>query len=85
MPGIGKKTAERLIIELRDKLGDLPVAGHKATSSGSQGTTPAAEAVQALQSLGYKPVECQRMVRDVNQEGMSAEEIIRKALKARVK
>ncbi|HMB59397.1 MAG TPA: Holliday junction branch migration protein RuvA [Xanthomonadales bacterium] len=86
IPGIGKKTAERIIIELRDKLeGLLPSNG-----SGLPGSTPrpagaASEATHALSSLGYKPQEASRMVRSVAQAEMSAEEIIRLALKSTVK
>jgi len=86
IPGIGKKTAERIIVELRDKLeGLLPSAG-----SGLPGSTPrpagaASEATHALSSLGYKPQEASRMVRSIAQAEMSAEEIIRLALKSTVK
>jgi Holliday junction DNA helicase RuvA len=81
MPGIGKKTAERIIMELRDKLGDINVSAVGAAIS----TDPATEASHALASLGYKPAEVSRMVRAVAEAGMPAEEIIRKALQTRVK
>jgi Holliday junction DNA helicase RuvA len=79
LPGIGKKTAERIIIELRDKLEDLPAAlpGAPGTADGSGAV---AEAAGALKGLGYKPAEVSRMVREVAEPGMSAEDIIRKAL-----
>lgn len=87
LPGIGKKTAERIIMELRDKLeginvgtgGGLPVGGAAIS------TDPVSEASHALASLGYKPAEVSRMVSAVAQAGMDAEEIIRKALQTRVK
>jgi Holliday junction DNA helicase RuvA len=79
LPGIGKKTAERIIIELRDKLDDLHLPGGPA--SASPGTPDAVrEASEALRSLGYKPAEIGRMVRDVAEQDMAAEEIIRRAL-----
>lgn len=82
LPGIGKKTAERLIIELKDKIdtSDLPVTSMPGGASVSGG--PAGEAVRALGSLGYKPQEAQRMVRAVMKADMSAEDIIRAALRS---
>jgi Holliday junction DNA helicase RuvA len=87
LPGIGKKTAERIIMELRDKLEGLPigVGGGQAASGIPVSTDPATEASHALASLGYKPAEVTRMVRAVAEAGMDAEEIIRKALQTRVK
>ena len=81
LPGIGKKTAERIIVELRDKLQDLPasLAGIAGTGA-SGGTGVVAEATSALRALGYKPAEVTRMVREVAEPDMSVEEIIRKAL-----
>jgi len=86
LPGIGKKTAERIIIELRDKLDDLPAGG----ASVAGGATPAAgsalgEATNALIALGYKPQEAGRMARNVAKPDMSVEEIIRLALQTMVK
>lgn len=82
VPGIGRKTAERLVIELRDK---LPKESPPAPASGVDGPPPPAdpisEAVSALVSLGYKPNEASRAVRGVASKGLNAEEIIRQALK----
>ncbi len=85
IPGIGKKTAERIVLELRDKAADFPIGA--STSKGSDATgaavpDPLNEAVIALQQLGYKPVEASRMAREAAGEGDNAEVIIRKALKA---
>jgi Holliday junction DNA helicase RuvA len=86
LPGIGKKTAERIIIELRDKLGDLSMV----SAAGPAGARVAAgdalgEAITALIALGYKAQEAARMARGAAQPGMGVEEIIRHALQAMVK
>ena len=79
IPGIGKKTAERLIVELRDRVG----GGTAEPGSISSGPRDAAgEAQVALQALGYKPQEASRLVQKVAEDGDDAERIIRKALKA---
>jgi Holliday junction DNA helicase RuvA len=86
LPGIGKKTAERIIMELRDKLEGLSVtSGSGPISAGAVSTDPATEASHALASLGYKPAEVSRMISAVAEADMDAEEIIRKALQTRVK
>jgi Holliday junction DNA helicase RuvA len=87
MPGIGKKTAERIIMELRDKLEGINItAGGASAATGSPvSTDPVTEASHALASLGYKPAEVSRMISAVAEADMDAEEIIRKALQTRVK
>lgn len=86
LPGIGKKTAERIIVELRDKLDGISMsAGGSPVTQGSGSADPATEARSALASLGYKPAEVSRMVSAVAEPGMDAEEIIRKALQTRIK
>lgn len=81
VPGIGKKTAERMIVELRDRVDGLD-SGAPMMRSGEVPKDPVAEASVALQTLGYKPAEVTRLVRDAAAAGDSAEDIIRKALKA---
>ena len=83
VPGIGRKTAERLVIEMRDKLPkDVPLPAIHATADGPVAPAdPVSEAVSALVSLGYKPNEASRAVRGIASKGLSAEEIIRQALK----
>lgn len=81
IPGIGKKTAERMVVELRDRAADLAGAGATLTASGAA-ADPQSEAVIALQQLGYKPAEAVRMARDATAAGDDAAAIIRKALKS---
>jgi len=81
IPGIGKKTAERIIVELRDRIDGIALA---MPSSGGVAVPkdPLAEASVALQQLGYKPAEVARLVKEASEHGATAESIIRKALKA---
>ncbi|HQS03797.1 MAG: Holliday junction branch migration protein RuvA [Halothiobacillus sp. 24-54-40] len=85
LPGIGRKTAERLIIEMRDRLGGLEGASLPGTTT-VVGQGAMIEAITALESLGYKPIEATRMARAVpDAAGLEAGEIIRAALKQAVK
>lgn len=88
LPGIGKKTAERLVVELRDRLGDFsggaPVVGVKASVIDAP-SDAVGDAVSALQALGYKPNDASRMVKAVAEDDMGSEELIRLALKTMVK
>ena len=85
LPGIGKKTAERIIIELRDKLDDLPGPAGGLPGGGAPAAAGAsAEAKNALIALGYKPQEASRMVQAIAKPEMGTEEIIRLALQAMV-
>lgn len=81
IPGIGKKTAERIVVELRDRVDGLIGAVGSSMGSGVP-NDPVSEASVALQSLGYKPAEVMRLVKDAAAPGDSAEDIIRKALRA---
>jgi Holliday junction DNA helicase RuvA len=82
IPGIGKKTAERIVIELRDRLDGLATTLPSGIQAPGMALDPAGEATVALQQLGYKPAEVSRLVQKVAAEGDSAESIIRKALRA---
>ncbi len=81
IPGIGKKTAERIVVELRDRIDGMALSA-PARGDGGMPKDPQAEAASALQQLGYKPVEATRLVKEVAANGDDAESIIRKALKA---
>jgi Holliday junction DNA helicase RuvA len=86
LPGIGKKTAERIIIELRDKLDILPpVLPGSHGAGGAVATGAVAEAGSALRALGYKPAEISRMIAEVAEPDLEAEEIIRRALQSMVR
>lgn len=88
LPGIGKKTAERLIIEMRDRLKDWDMdISHKplAGSPGRTASNAVDDAVSALISLGYKPQEASRFVHAIATEEMDSETLIREALKASVR
>lgn len=82
VPGIGRKTAERLIVELRDKLATEGAEPHAVPAAAADAHDPVGEAVSALIALGYKPPEASRLVRNVPAQGLSTEEIIRHALKS---
>ncbi|WP_248884567.1 Holliday junction branch migration protein RuvA [Igneacidithiobacillus siniensis] len=75
IPGIGVKTAERMIVELQDKIGDA----RSAFPPGPSSDDPRTEAIAALQSLGYKPVEAQRAVEKLPGD-LPLEELIRQTL-----
>lgn len=90
LPGVGKKTAERLIIEMRDRLADwqdefiavLPETTKKLPQQISGGNSKSSqEAISALVALGYKPQEASRAVLQLEIDNQSSEELIRLALK----
>jgi Holliday junction DNA helicase RuvA len=79
IPGVGRKTAERLLVEMRDRLQEplLPL-GDGAGPPGS----PQAEALHALLALGYKPPEATRLIKSAGDAAQTTEEIIRRALQS---
>ena len=84
VPGIGKKTAERLILELREKMGDAGLAGGPGPAGGAapeQGSVPLARA--ALVELGYSVLEADKLLSSLDAE-LPVEELIREALTKRV-
>lgn len=82
LPGIGKKTAERLVIELKDKAGRIA-----SSAAGARAIPESAlqQAISALVNLGYKPAEAERLCRSAHEEGKPAEQVIRDALKSAVR
>ena len=94
IPGIGTKTAQRLVVEMRDRLDGigggfafaaaLPGAAGPSTMIGMPGQAPSAlaDAVSALVALGYKPADANRMARAADDGAKTSEEIIRAALRA---
>lgn len=87
LPGVGKKTAERLVIEMRDRLPDIDGASVNTVTVGTINVVgnPKQEAISALCSLGYKPLDAAKMVQQVSSDELSCEEMIRFALQGAVK
>jgi len=88
LPGVGKKTAERLVVEMKDRLKDLlavPASSTTGAPAKQVVNDAVTDAVSALIALGYKPPEASRMVRSVeNMTEFGSEELIRQALQASV-
>lgn len=90
IPGVGKRTAERLVVEMRDRLSDwegrVPGAEAITTAGPAPSSSPVEEAVSALVALGYRANEASKMVRAVDGASeLGSEEIIKRALQAAVK
>ncbi|MCG3724237.1 Holliday junction branch migration protein RuvA [Vibrio cincinnatiensis] len=93
LPGVGKKTAERLVVEMKDRLkgwgtGDLLTPATDAAPADNRTMiseqNSEEEAVSALLALGYKPAQASKAVAQVAKAGMSSEQLIRDALKSMV-
>ncbi|ENW03670.1 Holliday junction branch migration protein RuvA [Acinetobacter beijerinckii] len=86
VPGVGTKTAERLMIELRDRFKAFSTNSTPNNSTSTQiqftANSAVAEAEAALQSLGYKPLEAQKLIQSVKADFTEASDIIRAALKS---
>ncbi|MCW8856506.1 MAG: Holliday junction branch migration protein RuvA [Kangiella sp.] len=88
LPGVGKKTAERLLVEMSDRLKDWSISAGLSTSQPSEAnivqtakTDASQEAISALIALGYKPPIASKAVAQVAQDEMKSEELIRLALR----
>ncbi|AJQ94614.1 Holliday junction branch migration protein RuvA [Gynuella sunshinyii] len=84
IPGIGKKTAERLVIELRDRLKEYSGQQLGAEASIASMDNSLFDAESAMIALGYKPPQASKAVKQIYKPGMSSDEIIRQALKLMV-
>lgn len=87
LPGVGKKTAERLIIEMRDKIDALIVDGPGAPLA-ARDNSAVSEAIEALQALGYKALDAEKMISRAQQQidtPVNASQLIKLALQASVK
>jgi Holliday junction DNA helicase RuvA len=88
LPGIGKKTAQRLVMEMKDRLAGLGAGAgvvlpaRQLGSPAAPAEDPLADAISALTSLGYKPADANRMARAVAEGAKTSEEIIRAALRS---
>jgi Holliday junction DNA helicase RuvA len=78
VPGIGRKTAERLLVEMADR---LPQVAESVVEAGGAAVTAEGEAHGALLALGYKPAEVIKMLKPLDSASMSTEELIREALR----
>jgi Holliday junction DNA helicase RuvA len=85
LPGIGRKIAERVIMEMRDNVQKLASASPSGALRSEAAPTAQSEAFSALLALGYKPAEITRLLKSVDEAELSTTELIRRALKAAVK
>jgi holliday junction DNA helicase RuvA len=85
VPGIGRKTAERLLVEMRDRLDGTTLAGPSGVSGEPGATSAETEAFGALVTLGYKPHEATRLLKAAGEGAYSTEELIRRALQSAVR
>lgn len=85
LPGIGKKTAERLVVEMRDRLADWnfneATLADFLSNPGNKQSGAENDAISALIALGYKPQEASKAIIQVTQEGLNSQELIRLALR----
>ena len=80
LPGIGKKTAERLVVEMKDKISEISDKQHNLQDSGVNSAV--AEAINALVNLGYKTKDAKNILDKIDSEELSVEDLIRQALKS---
>ena len=89
LPGVGKKTAERLIVEMKDRLNEwqpalMPLETAATSQPKSKPHDPVQDAISALIALGYRPQEASKAISAVQDDSLNTDELIRQALKAMV-
>ena len=83
IPGVGRKTAERLLIEMRDRVKEFGATGAAGVAPvAGEGGSAQQEAYSALVALGYRPAEVVKLLKSVAQEGATTEDLIRRALQS---
>ena len=85
LPGVGKKTAERLLVELNDRVGRLPTAGGAGQGSILRPASARLDAEEALVALGYKPAEAAQLIERVGDDDADTDTLIRRALQLKFK
>ena len=82
VPGVGRKTAERLLIDMRDRVREFAAASATLPPAAGGAAAAQAEAFSALLALGYRPAEITRLLKAVDEDITTTEELIRRALQA---
>ena len=82
VPGVGRKTAERLLIDMRDRVREFAAASATLPPAAGAAAAAQAEAFSALLALGYRPAEITRLLKAVDEDITTTEELIRRALQA---
>lgn len=85
VPGIGKKTAERLIVELKDKIKSLSGGSANDLFNQTPEFNPMNDAILALSTLGYKAADAEKMIKKIAKQGMAVDELIKVALQSLMK
>lgn len=81
LPGIGRKTAERLVVEMKDSINKIFSADLKSVEINNQ-SGKVSEAIAALEALGFKTQAARKTIEAINDDGKSAEQLIREGLKS---
>lgn len=82
LPGIGKKTAERLVVEMKDRLDNLDYFSEIPSPQAAQALGHRDEAIKALQALGYKPQEANQVIKTLDDGQKTSEQLIREGLQS---
>ena len=82
VPGVGRKTAERLVVEMRDRLESFALPAAASTPAGTSGARVEQEVLDALLALGYKPAEARRMIEQAGPAQAGTADLLRAALRS---